>query len=222
MNYFAKNIEFLRSRIEASFSAERLEEICKGAPCSAEEFARIGSLSGYPLERLFHENLELNSKLKAPIKFVVFDVDGVLTDAGMYYTESGDEFKRFNARDGLAMKALPKMGIETGIISHGINEKLIRRRAALLNIQRVYCGSQPKLEILSAWCAEMGIALGEVAYIGDDVNDLPLFEYCGFTAAPADALPAVKNLAHVVLQNKGGYGCVREWIDGYILSQPLR
>ncbi len=222
MNYFAKNIEFLRTRIAGSFSAERLEEICKGAPCSAEEFARIGSLSGYPLERLFLENLELKTKLRVPIRFVVFDVDGVLTDAGMYYTESGDEFKRFNARDGLAMKALPKMSIETGIISHGINENLIRRRAALLNIQRVYCGSQPKLEILSAWCAEMGIALSEVAYIGDDVNDLPLFEHCGFTAAPADALPAVKNLAHVVLKNKGGYGCVREWIDGYILSEPLR
>ena len=178
-------------------------------------------MCGYPLERLFNDDLELHAKRRGTIKFVVFDVDGVLTDAGMYYTESGDEFKRFNARDGLAMKALPKMGIETGIISHGINENLIRRRAALLNIKRVYCGSQPKLEILSAWCEEMNIALSEVAYIGDDVNDLPLFEHCGFTAAPADALPAVKNLAHVVLQNKGGYGCVREWIDAYILPQPL-
>ena len=178
-------------------------------------------MCGYPLERLFNDDLELHAKRQGTIKFVVFDVDGVLTDAGMYYTESGDEFKRFNARDGLAMKALPKMGIETGIISHGINENLIRRRAALLAIQRVYCGSQPKLEILSAWCEEMNIALSEVAYIGDDVNDLPLFEHCGFTAAPADALPAVRNLAHVVLQNKGGYGCVREWIDAYILPQPL-
>jgi YrbI family 3-deoxy-D-manno-octulosonate 8-phosphate phosphatase len=220
VNYFSKNIAFLKPRI-SSFQASRIEEICNGAPCSATEFAALGAMCGYPLERLFNDDLELHAKRRGTIKFVVFDVDGVLTDAGMYYTESGDEFKRFNARDGLAMKALPKMGIETGIISHGINENLIRRRAALLAIQRVYCGSQPKLEILSAWCKEMNIALSEVAYIGDDVNDLPLFEHCGFTAAPADALPAVKNLAHVVLQNKGGYGCVREWIDAYILPQPL-
>lgn len=221
MNYFSKNIAFLNDRLENSFSTNRLNEICAGAPCTADEFAQLGALSGYPLERLFNEDLALAEKHRDAIRFVVFDVDGVLTDAGMYYSESGDEFKRFNARDGLAMKALPKFGIQTGIISHGINDNLIRRRAALLNIERVYCGSQPKLEILSAWCSEMGIALSEVAYIGDDVNDLPLFEQCGFTAAPADALPAVKKLAHVVLQNKGGFGCVREWIDAYILPQPL-
>lgn len=221
MKYFSKNIAFLKSRLENSFPPNRLDELCADATCTADEFAKLGALSGYPLERLFNDDLELASKFHGTIKFVVFDVDGVLTDAGMYYTESGDEFKRFNARDGLAMKALPKFGIQTGIISHGINENLIRRRAALLNIERVYCGTQPKLEILSAWCSEMGIALKEVAYIGDDVNDLPLFEHCGFTAAPADALPAVKKLAHVVLQNKGGFGCVREWIDAYILPQPL-
>jgi YrbI family 3-deoxy-D-manno-octulosonate 8-phosphate phosphatase len=221
VKYFSKNIAFLKSRLENSFPPNRLDELCADATCTADEFAKLGALSGYSLERLFNEDLELASKFHGTIKFVVFDVDGVLTDAGMYYTESGDEFKRFNARDGLAMKALPKFGIQTGIISHGINENLIRRRAALLNIERVYCGTQPKLEILSAWCSEMGIALKEVAYIGDDVNDLPLFEHCGFTAAPADALPAVKKLAHVVLQNKGGFGCVREWIDAYILPQPL-
>jgi len=221
VKYFSKNIAFLKSRLENSFPPNRLDELCADATCTADELAKLGALSGYTLERLFNDDLELASKFHGTIKFVVFDVDGVLTDAGMYYTESGDEFKRFNARDGLAMKALPKFGIQTGIISHGINENLIRRRAALLNIERVYCGTQPKLEILSAWCSEMGIALKEVAYIGDDVNDLPLFEHCGFTAAPADALPAVKKLAHVVLQNKGGFGCVREWIDAYILPQPL-
>lgn len=222
MKYFSKNIAFLKARLDSSFPTNRLNEICAGAPCTADEFAKLGMQSGYPLERLFNEDLELSAQIRGTIKFVVFDVDGVLTDAGMYYTESGDEFKRFNARDGLAMKALPKFGIQTGIISHGINENLIRRRAALLNIERVYCGAQPKLEILSAWCSDMGIALNEVAYIGDDVNDLPLFDHCGFTATPADALPAVKNRAHVVLQHKGGFGCVREWIDGYILSEPLK
>jgi len=148
-------------------------------------------------------------------KFLVLDVDGVLTDGGMYYTEQGDEFKKFNAKDGLAIRALTRSGFPVGIISHGFLVNLVKRRAELLGISRVYVGSERKLKVLQDWCGEMGIAPREVAYIGDDVNDLEMLRAVGVTACPSDAVMAVKEAVHLELQLRGGEGCVREFIDRY-------
>src|ERR1035438_6889908 len=99
------------------------------------------------------------------IKFLVLDVDGVLTDGGMYYTESGDEFKKFNAKDGLAIRRLTKNGIPVGIISHGHLSMLITKRAELLGIKYVCVGMEmKKLDILTKWCEELKIDLHDVAY----------------------------------------------------------
>lgn len=85
----------------------------------------------------------------------------------------------------------------------------------------MYCGNEPKDKVLLDWCGELNIVPKQVAYIGDDVNDLSIMALCGLTAAPSDALEVVKNKVDIVLQAEGGKACVREWIDNYILPQPI-
>ena len=219
--FFEKNIAFLKRQRPQLGTNDFWEKLSGSSQFLPQQLLDLCAMSGYLLQHLIHSDLTAIKALSDGIKLVVFDVDGVLTDAGMYYTESGDEFKKFNARDGLAIKALPKLGFYTGIISHGKNIHLISNRAALLGITKVYCGNEPKDKVLLEWCNELNIAPKQVAYIGDDVNDLSIMALCGFTAAPSDAVERVKNKVHVVLQTAGGCGCVREWIDHYILPEPI-
>lgn len=200
---------------------DHLNSIAEGGPFTAEDLAAISKISGIPIGKFFDSKLDDLHKRPQNLKMIIFDVDGVMTDAGMYYTESGDEMKKFNARDGLAIRALSNAGYETGIISHGININLIQKRAALLNISRVYAGNRPKNEVLAEWCTELGISFDQTAFIGDDVNDLPIIRIVGFSACPADALDAVKAEADVVLSKSGGQGCIREWADRFLLDRPL-
>ena len=165
------------------------------------------------------EEIELRSKVPADIKMLIFDVDGVMTDAGMYYSESGEESKRFNSRDGLAIRNLNKLGWKTGIISHGININLIKRRADLLGISHVYAGNRPKSDVLAEWCNELNLSFSQIAFIGDDINDLPIIRIVGFSACPADALNAVKKEVNMVLSSRGGDGAIREWIDRCFLNE---
>ncbi len=148
------------------------------------------------------------------IKLLILDVDGVLTDGGMYYTEGGDEFKRFNTKDGYAIQHLSKdHNLPVGIISSGHNITLIERRAVLLKIPYVYVGNREKLGVLMEWCEKLGIRLQDVAYIGDDLNDLECMQKVGIAACPSDAVEKIKNASQIVLNRKGGEGCVREFIE---------
>ncbi len=148
------------------------------------------------------------------IKLLILDVDGVLTDGGMYYTESGDEFKRFNTKDGLAIQRIvANHGIIVGIISSGHNINLIQRRADLLGISQLYVGRDNKLTILKKWCKSLKIKLTDVAYIGDDLNDLECMQKVGLAACPADAVSKIKQASHIVLNKNGGDACVREFIE---------
>jgi YrbI family 3-deoxy-D-manno-octulosonate 8-phosphate phosphatase len=154
--------------------------------------------------------------MNAIFKLLILDVDGVLTDGGMYYADSGDEFKKFNAKDGLAIqRVIKRFGLAIGIISNGHLTNLIQRRAQLLGITRVYVGTGNKLEILKSWCNELQIELSEVAYIGDDVNDLECMLQVGYSACPADAVQKIKDVAHIQLTKNGGDACVREFLDTY-------
>lgn len=150
------------------------------------------------------------------IKFFVLDIDGTLTDGGMYYSEGGEEMKKFNTKDGLGLRELPQRGIKTGFLSTGKNVGLIQRRADHLGVSKVYAGHESKKKVLVEWCNTLGISLKEVAYIGDDVNDMELIEEVGIFACPVDAVDAVKNASHIVLSKAGGQGCVREFIDKYL------
>ncbi len=149
------------------------------------------------------------------IKLFLTDVDGVLTDGGMYYAENGDELKRFNTRDGMAFELLRRAGIKTGIITSE-NTTLVARRAAKVKADYLYQGQRDggKLTAAEEICAKEGITLQEVAYIGDDLNCIPLLEKVGRAACPTDAVDAVKAISSIfVLFKKGGEGCVREFVE---------
>ncbi len=160
------------------------------------------------------------SKIKN-IKLLILDVDGVMTDAGMFFTESGDQFKKYNAKDGMAIKALERFGIQAGIISSAHKIQMVKVRAEMLNIKHLYVGGDPKLDILVDWCEKLEIKLSEVAIIGDDINDLAVMKAVGFSACPSDAVLKVKETVDLVLQTKGGQGCVREFIDFYLLDESI-
>ncbi|MDX1653023.1 MAG: HAD hydrolase family protein [Brumimicrobium sp.] len=155
------------------------------------------------------------------IKLLILDVDGVMTDAGMFFTESGDQFKKYNAKDGMAIMALSKLGIEVGIISSGFKLEMVKARAELLKIRHLYVGREPKIDILNKWCQELGIDKQQVAIIGDDINDLSIMREVGLSVCPADAVLKVKETVDLVLSTKGGQGCVREFIDFYLLDELL-
>ena len=156
--------------------------------------------------------------MKSEIKFLVLDVDGVLTDGGMYYSESGDEFKKFNTKDGMGIKKVVESGIPVGFLSSGKNKNLIGNRAKLLGVKFVYVGFKEKLGILDEWRKKLKLSFNEIAYIGDDINDLKIIAKVGFSAAPADAVDKVKKAVNVVLKKKGGEGCVREFIEKYLIE----
>jgi YrbI family 3-deoxy-D-manno-octulosonate 8-phosphate phosphatase len=155
------------------------------------------------------------------IKLLVIDVDGVMTDGGMYFTESGDQFKKFNTKDGMAIIHLTKSDFQVAIISSGFKGEAVTKRAEMLGIQHCSVSRKPKMETLMSICDELKIELENVAMIGDDINDLEVMRNIGFSACPKDAVNVIKSQVDVILENKGGEGCVRELIDMYILKEPL-
>lgn len=155
------------------------------------------------------------------IKLFATDVDGVLTDAGMYYSESGDEWKKFNTRDGMGIKLLQKAGLVTAIITME-RTKLVTRRAEKLGVSEVHQGITNKLEVLRELVARYGLALEQVAYIGDDVNDVEALQAVGFSASPADGVPSVLAAVDYVCRKKGGEGAVREVADMILAAQANR
>lgn len=168
------------------------------------------------LENLMRKHvLSKHKETKRQIKLFLCDVDGTLTDGGMYYSESGDELKKFNTRDGMGLQLLREAGIKTGIITSE-NTKMVENRAKKLKVDFLYQGKRNggKLSMTKKICEQLGIALDEVAYIGDDVNCVELLEAVGLRACPADACEKVKKITGIhVMTKKGGEGCVREFIE---------
>ena len=157
------------------------------------------------------------------IKLFLTDVDGVLTDGGMYYSENGDEMKKFNTRDGMGIQLLREAGIKTGIITSE-NTQIVERRAKKLNIDYVYQGKRNggKLQSAINICEKEGITLKEAAYIGDDINCLELLQNVGLAACPADAMAKVKEVPGIyILSKKGGEGAVREFAEIILADQEI-
>ncbi|MNJ84758.1 3-deoxy-D-manno-octulosonate 8-phosphate phosphatase KdsC [compost metagenome] len=163
----------------------------------------------------------LKSKIEK-IKFLVLDVDGVMTDGGMYYTESGDQIKKYNTKDGMGIMKAQEKGLICGIISSAFTDKMVRNRAEVLKIDHVYVGREQKITILKQWCEELSISLDQVAIIGDDINDLSIMREVGLRACPKDAVQEVKKEVDIVLTKNGGTGVVREFIDNFLLSEPIK
>ena len=152
----------------------------------------------------------------ARIKLVAFDIDGVMTDGGLHYTDDGGELKTFNVQDGLGLKLMQRAGIELAIVT-GRTSGVVAARAADLGIEHVYQGVANKGATVSGLLEKLGIHWLECAFMGDDLIDLPVMTRCGFAIAPANARPIVKERAHAVTEAAGGQGAVREAIE-FILS----
>ena len=151
-------------------------------------------------------------KDKPRVKLFITDIDGTLTDGGMYYSENGDELKKFNTRDGMGLQMLREAGIKTAIITSE-DRQLNQRRAEKLKVNYLKQGkvSGGKVAVAEEICKEMGITMQEVAYIGDDVNCVELLSAVGIAACPADACEKIKNIPGInVMTKKGGERCVRE------------
>lgn len=171
------------------------------------------------LENLMRKHvLSKQTGFTKKVKLFLCDVDGTLTDGGMYYTEKGDELKKFNTRDGMGFQLLREAGIKTGIITSE-NTDIVARRASKLKIDFLYQCKRDggKLAVADDICRQMGITLDEVAYIGDDLNCGKLLRAVGVKACPADACASVRNINGInVMMLKGGEGCVREFIDSIL------
>ncbi|MDG2086802.1 MAG: HAD hydrolase family protein [Flavobacteriales bacterium] len=165
-------------------------------------------------ERLFlKNNYSLNNYDFSKIKIFLSDVDGVLTDAGMYYTEKGDEIKKFSTYDGMAFKILQKRGVKVGIITTE-DRQLNRNRAQKLSLDFDFHGADDKLKIVKELCKKQNINLNQVAYIGDDVNCFGLLSNVGFPACPKNAVDKIKSIPNIIqISQNGGSGVVREFVE---------
>ncbi len=155
------------------------------------------------------------------IRLVVLDVDGVLTDAGFYYSETGEALKKFNTRDGAGIVQLRNAGVELGIIT-GESTGFAPARAEKLGIKRVELGCKNKLPVLDAWRRELKLEWDEIAYMGDDLADIPCIAHVGVGACPSDAEPQVRQAARFVSSVPGGRGCVRDLVRFLIDSGRVR
>jgi 3-deoxy-D-manno-octulosonate 8-phosphate phosphatase (KDO 8-P phosphatase) len=143
------------------------------------------------------------------VRLLALDLDGVLTDGGLYYTDTGEELRKFNAKDGLGLKMVMERGIEVAIITTSTSPA-IGHRAERLRIRHLSLGTWDKLKALTELCAKLGIGLAETAYVSDDVNDMPVLKAVGMPIAVGDAVAAVRRAALVVTKAMGGKGAVRE------------
>ena len=143
------------------------------------------------------------------IRLIAFDVDGILTDGGLYLTDSGEEFKRFNSLDGHGLKMLKASGVELAIIT-GRTSLCVELRAKNLGITRLYQGVEDKWGTMQKLLAELNLAPQAAAYMGDDVVDLPVMRRMGFSITVPNAPQVVRDHAHYLTRREGGHGAVRE------------
>lgn len=226
MLYFAANLSFLREqagedptefyqRVALSPENGRLYEQGTKEP-DLSDLLDIADRLELPLEVLLRRDLrgQFDRISQQDIRLILLDVDGTLTDGGMYYTEAGDQIKRFEVKDGIAIRRVSRRyPVSFGFISSGTAEGIIRKRAAALDITRVFAGSGVKSDIVDGWLEELGLQYSQLAYMGDDLNDLSVIQKAGLSVCPADAVRQVKESVHIVLKTAGGKGCVREFLE---------
>lgn len=154
----------------------------------------------------------------AKIKLLICDVDGVLSDGKVYWSNQGDEIKNFDIKDGLGIKLLQKAGIEVAVIT-GRDSKIVDFRANELGIKHVYQGRLDKRATFNQLLDELKLDAEQVAHVGDDLPDLPLMQLAGLGICVADAYHFVKQHADWITENKGGQGAVRNIADLILFSQ---
>lgn len=157
-------------------------------------------------------NRHLLSRI-TPIKLVITDNDGVLTDTGVYYSAAGEEMKRYSVRDGMGVERLKTLlNIETIIVT-GENSASLIKRAAKLDITGLHLSIKNKMHTVMNILSEKQLGLHEAAYIGDDYNDLDVLQRVGLSGCPADSMPLVKERVHYICTQNGGFGAFREFAE---------
>lgn len=226
MSFFGKNLKFLRLQQDLSHAEfareidvwentlERYERD-KAEP-DLDTLIRIADSLEMPIDHLLKRDLGLvKARVKSrKIKLILLDIDGTMTDGLVGYSQSGDQIKYFNTKDGLIIQRLAtRQNVQFGFITAGLTDYLVQKRADTLGVQRVYAGTRPKTEVVSGWLKEMNLRYEHLAYVGDDVNDLAVIQKAGVSACPSDATSAIKQAVHVILNRKGGDGCIREFLE---------
>jgi YrbI family 3-deoxy-D-manno-octulosonate 8-phosphate phosphatase len=158
----------------------------------------------------------LDNKIKG-IKVFFTDVDGTLTDGCTYYSANGEEMKKFNHKDGRGNFLLRQLNIEFGIIT-GEDSKIVERRAEKLKADYCFLGVSDKLSFLNSFCIDNKLSMKEIAFIGDDTNDLDIIRNVGLSFAVSDSMPLIKKSADYICERKGGDGAFREAVDFIINS----
>lgn len=157
-------------------------------------------------------------RLASQIRMVLFDVDGVLTDGRLFFSDSGDEGKSFHARDGLGINLLQQSGVAVGIIT-ARQSRLVEHRARDLNIKHLFQGRKEKFPAYQELCSDLGLSPAEVAFVGDDVVDLPIMLDVGLAVTVPEGHKLVKQHAHWTTQNQGGSGAARDVCELIMYSQ---
>lgn len=153
-------------------------------------------------------------------KLILTDIDGVWTDGGMYYDNTNLELKKFNTYDSAGVLFAHDLGIPVGILT-GENSKIVKRRSEKLNVDYCYLGCKDKVAVAVSLCNKLRIGWKEIAYIGDDINDIKLLRKVGWSGTPASAPDYVKKHANMILETKGGEGCFREFVEKIIGSKII-
>ena len=161
--------------------------------------------------------MDINTRA-ANIKLVAFDIDGVMTDGGLHYTDDGHELKTFNVQDGLGVVLLRRSGIKVAIIT-GRTSNVVSCRAKDLGVEHVFHGVGDKGAVSGQLLEQLGLQWSELAFMGDDLIDLPAMTRCGLAIVPANARQIVKERAHMVTEAGGGKGAVREAIEFILAAQ---
>lgn len=216
--YLVENGAFyITSRTALLKSENRVSGNIRAVEMSEDTFFEIDEPSDWIIiEALMRKNGMDKDKGPFPeIKMLLTDCDGCLTDGGMYYSEHGDELKKFNTKDGMAFAMLRERNILTGIIT-GEDVQLNRRRAEKLKLDILEGGCKDKLRAVRSLCEKYHIEMKNIAYIGDDINDLEVIQHVGLGCCPADAAPEVLKHAAYITKAKGGQGVVREVVELFL------
>lgn len=215
--YLVENGAFyISSKANLLKSQNRVSGNIKTVEMNEDTFFEIDEPNDWVIiEALMKKNGISVPKEIPEIKMFLTDCDGCMTNGGMYYSEYGDELKKFNTRDGMGFALLRKHGILTGIITSE-NIDLNRRRAEKLKLNILEPGCKDKLEAITRICSEHKISLGNVCYIGDDINDIDAIRAVGYGCCPADAISGVKEAADYITIAKGGEGVIREVVEQII------
>ena len=171
-------------------------------------------------DALQRESLEEALRRARALKLMIFDVDGVMTDGMLYYSERGEELKAFNIQDGHGIKLLRQYGVEVALIT-ARSSRAVELRAANLGIAHLYQGTEDKRAAYAALLAKLDLAAAQSGYMGDDLLDLPLLTRCGFAATVPAAPQALKTRSHYVTRAQGGHGAVREVCELVLRAQGM-